>query len=202
MKEAGKDTKYAKATEEMKSQISEVFVDGFYPWLHYFSKDKATLAHTLAHMFNTDSFFVAIENSKAIGITACIAKGQRCVKLEKREFRKHLGLIRGSFAYAMLHKEFEIKAYPFPIGERMGAIEFVAVASEYRGKGIATELIEHIFAVTDFLEYVLEVADTNTAAVHLYRRLGFTEILRVAHTYAKQSGINELVYMKKARLPQ
>jgi ribosomal protein S18 acetylase RimI-like enzyme len=188
---------FMKATNEMKPQISRVFVDGFYQWLRYFSKDKAKMTRTLAHIFNTDCFFIAIENGAVTGITACAAKEERCVRLERREFTKHLGFIRGSIAYATLHKEFEVKAYPIPIGEKTGAIEFVAVASEHRGKGVAAELIGHIFAVTDFRAYILEVADTNTAAVNLYKRLGFADILRVPQTHAKQSGINKLVYMKK-----
>ncbi|MDR2513634.1 MAG: GNAT family N-acetyltransferase [Christensenellaceae bacterium] len=108
-------------------------------------------------MFNTDCFFIAIENGATIGIAAYAAKGQRCVRLERREFTGHLGFIRGSIAYAMLHKEFELKNYPITIGENIGAIEFVAVALEHRGKGVAAELIGHIFAVTDPWGYILEV---------------------------------------------
>jgi ribosomal protein S18 acetylase RimI-like enzyme len=190
---------YIKATNEMKPQISRVFVDGFYQWLHYFSKDKAKLTRALAHMFNTDCFFVAIENGDVIAITACAAKGQQCVRLKRRVFIKHLGFIRGNIAYAMLHKEFEVKSYPITISENTGAIEFVAVASEHRGKGVAANLIQNIFSVTDFREYILEVADTNTAAVNLYKRLGFSDVLRVPQKHTKQSGINALVYMKKEK---
>jgi ribosomal protein S18 acetylase RimI-like enzyme len=186
-----------KATKEMKPQISRVFVDGFYQWLRYFSKDKAKLTQALAHMFNTDCFFVAIEKGDVIAITACAAKGQRCVQLERRDFIKRLGFIRGSIAYSMLRKEFEVKTYPISIGENTGAIEFVAVASVHRGKGVAANLIQNIFSVTDFREYILEVADTNTAAVNLYKRLGFADVLRVPQKHTKQSGINELIYMKK-----
>jgi GNAT superfamily N-acetyltransferase len=186
-----------KATNEMKPQISRVFVDGFYQWLRYFSKDRAKLTRALAHMFNTDCFFTAIESGEVIAITACAAKGQRCVRLNRREFTKHLGFTRGNIAYSMLHREFEVKTYPITIGENTGAIEFVAVASEHRGKGIAANLIQHIFSATDFQEYILEVADTNTAAVNLYKRLGFSDVLCVPQKHTKQSGINELVYMKK-----
>jgi hypothetical protein len=50
---------YMKAKNEMKPQISRVFVDGFYQWLRYFSKDKTKLTRALAHIFNTDCFFIA-----------------------------------------------------------------------------------------------------------------------------------------------
>ncbi len=190
---------YTKATKEIKPQISQIFVEGFYQWLRFFSKDKVKLTNAFAHMFNTDCFFIAAENGSVTGIAACVAKGQRCVRLKKSEFREHLGLIRGSIAYTLLHKEFEVKEYPVLISEGTGTVEFVAVAPEYRGKGIAAGLIKHIFTVTNFQEYILEVADTNTAAVNLYKRLGFSDILRVPQKHTKQSGINELVYMKKGR---
>jgi ribosomal protein S18 acetylase RimI-like enzyme len=188
---------YTRATAELKPQICRVFVDGFYQWLRYFSKSKEKLCRTLTHIFNADCFFVAVEKGEIVGITACVAKGEKCVRLNRREFTKYLGFVRGSIAYAMLHKEFEMKTYPIQIGENMGAIEFVAVLSERRGKGVAAGLIRHIFSVTDFREYILEVADTNTAAVRLYSRLGFTETLRVPQKHTKQSGINALVYMKR-----
>ena len=191
--------KYTKATKEIKPQISQVFVEGFYQWLRFFSKDKVKLTHAFAHMFNTDCFFIASENGSVTGIAAWVAKGQRCVRLKKSEFREHLGLIRGSIAYILLHNEFEVKEYPVLISEGTGTVEFVAVAPEYRGKGIAAGVIKHIFTVTNFQEYILEVADTNTAAVNLYKRLGFSDILRVPQKHTKQSGINELVYMKKGR---
>ena len=92
-----------------------------------------------------------------------------------------------------------MKEYPVLISEGTGTVEFVAVVPEYRGKGIAAGLIKHIFTVTNFQEYILEVADTNTAAVNLYKSLGFSDILRVPQKHTKQSGINELVYMKKGR---
>lgn len=153
--------------------ISRVFVDGFYQWLRYFSRDKEKLTRALAHMFNLDTFFAAVEDGAMVAITACTAKGEKCVRLDRREFTKHLGFIRGRIAYAILHKEFEVKTYPIPIGADTGAIEFVAVLSEHRGKGVAAELIQHIFTVAGFREYILEFADTNAAAVKLYQRLGF-----------------------------
>jgi ribosomal-protein-alanine N-acetyltransferase len=52
----------------------------------------------------------------------------------------------------------------------------VAVADEYRRRGIATQLMEHLFDVTanDARRgYTLEVRVSNEAAIQLYERLGF-----------------------------
>ena len=58
----------------------------------------------------------------------------------------------------------------------------VAVASEFRRKGIATLLLRH--AVRNPAVYFLEVRESNTAAQALYRKLGFVEIGRRPKYYA------------------
>jgi ribosomal-protein-alanine N-acetyltransferase len=52
----------------------------------------------------------------------------------------------------------------------------VAVANEYRRRGIATALLERLFEVTSTdarRGYTLEVRVSNTEAIRLYERLGF-----------------------------
>jgi ribosomal-protein-alanine N-acetyltransferase len=52
----------------------------------------------------------------------------------------------------------------------------VAVAPEYRRRGIATELLERLFEVTAGDQrrgYTLEVRVSNLGAIQLYERLGF-----------------------------
>lgn len=77
-----------------------------------------------------------------------------------------------------------------------GSVEFVATHEMYRGTDVASAIIKHIFAVTPYSIYVLEVADTNTSALKLYEKLGYKEFMRIAHKYSKQSGINHFIYMK------
>ena len=52
----------------------------------------------------------------------------------------------------------------------------VAVAPEFRRRGIATELLERLFEITAEDRrrgYTLEVRVSNISAIHLYERLGF-----------------------------
>jgi [ribosomal protein S18]-alanine N-acetyltransferase len=52
----------------------------------------------------------------------------------------------------------------------------VAVHDDYRGHGIATQLLNRLFELTegdDRRGYTLEVRVSNTAAIRLYERLGF-----------------------------
>ena len=68
--------------------------------------------------------------------------------------------------------------------------------TEHRKKGAASALIQHIYTQPEYKNYILEVADTNTNAVALYKKLGFKEVYRKAlHTGKKYAGLNALVYM-------
>jgi ribosomal protein S18 acetylase RimI-like enzyme len=183
----------------IKNEMSTIFVDGFYQWLNYFSKDKAKLYKAFAHMFNTEVFYTAVVDGNIAAIAACTTNNIDSVKLKYNEFRKHLGLFMGSIAYVILKKEFEKKKYPFQMYGNMGAIEFVATSVNYRGQGVAIELLTSIMNSTSYDEYVLEVADTNTNAINLYKKLGFAEFLRIPQKHSEKSGVNSLVYMKHVR---
>lgn len=184
---------------DVNKRISEIFVEGFYQWLRYFSKDKQKLAGAFEHMFITDFFYLSVIDGEITGITACTDGKTSCVYLKRREFIKHLGFVRGNIACSVLKKEFMMRKYPFNIQPGTASIEFVATAPEFRGKGIAASIIRYIIDVTSHAEYVLEVADTNENAVRLYQKLGFAEFQRVKQKYSEQSGINYLVYMKYSK---
>ncbi|RBP96061.1 acetyltransferase (GNAT) family protein [Cytobacillus firmus] len=186
------------AKGKIRNEMSVIFVDGFYQWLNYFSKDKAKLYRTFAHMFNTEVFYTAAADNHIASIAAC-TNNTPAVRLKYSEFRKHLGLIMGSIAYIILKKEFEKKQYPFQISENMGAIEFVATSVNYRGQGVAAELLKSIMDSASYDEYVLEVADTNTNAIKLYEKLGFAEFMRIPQKHSERSGVNHLVYMKHVK---
>lgn len=120
-----------------RSQISDIYTEGFQQWLIYFSKDLGKLSAAFAHMFLLDYFYVAVVDGKIAGITACTDGKTPPVRLDKKELRKHLGVMRGTFAYIMLKKNLENHAYPFPVETGTGSVEFVATAGAYRGKGVA-----------------------------------------------------------------
>lgn len=181
---------------EIKAKISTVFVEGFGKWLQFFSKDSGKLTRAFTHMFNLDAFYVALDGAEVAAITACTDGKASCVHLEQKELVRHLGFFGGRMAFAILRNQLENHPYPFQLEQDTGSIEYVATAARYRGQGIALALISHIMAETPYRSYVLEVADTNTGAVRLYEKLGFTEFMRVKEKHSKQSGVNYLVYMR------
>ncbi|MEI4771401.1 N-acetyltransferase [Psychrobacillus sp. FJAT-51614] len=80
-------------------------------------------------------------------------------------------------ACIFLKKEFEAPFEEFP--PNTGSIEFVGTTSEFRGQGVASQIINHIIENTPYNDYVIEeVADTNTSAMNLYNKLGFEKYKR------------------------
>lgn len=182
--------------EDSRKQLSEIFVEAFYHWLQYLSKDKQKLSKALQHIFILDRFYVATLGDEVLGMAACTDRTAPSMQLDARQLRHHLGFIRGILAKIVLQREIVQHKYPFELENRTASIEFVATAPNHSGKGVATKILHHILQLPEFDTFVLEVADTNTSALALYEKLGFAEITRLTMKNQKQSGINELVYMR------
>ena len=71
----------------------------------------------------------------------------------------------------------------------------VAVHPDYRGKGYGTKLLHHVlttFHKERTMEFFLEVRESNTAAIHLYRKFGF-EIIGKRRRYYSETNEDALV---------
>ena len=189
---------YIKAGElpfDPRPQMGAIFADGFYELgLKFICKDKAKLVKAMAHIFDLDCFYVAVQDEEIAALATCIDGKKQAVHFDKKSFRKTMGFLHGSFAYLILNRFIMHHQYPFVFEPEMGAIEFVAAAPAHRGKGVAGKLIEHMMANTPYAHYILEVADTNAPAIRLYTRLGFAEFMRTPAP--KRSGFNHFIYMR------
>ena len=180
---------------ELHPQMSRVFVEGFYDWIKHFCKDKQKLTDAFTHVFDMKYFYVAMDGEKVAAMVAC-TQGNSPITLDRKVFTKQLGLIRGNFAYYMLNRHMVRNSYPFALSRTTGSIEFVATAPEYRNRGIAGGLITHAMSSSPYDSHILEVADTNKGAVHLYSKLGFKEIKRVPAPNPKRTGVDFFLYMR------
>jgi ribosomal protein S18 acetylase RimI-like enzyme len=180
-----------------RPQMGRIFVEGFYQWLKYFSKDKEKLSRAMTHIFNLDCFYLAAEGNNIAVITACTNGKSPPIELDKKTLCQTLGFIAGRIAYMMLSKHLVNHPYPFEVMSQTGSIEFVATSPEFRGRGVAHGLIEHIINTESYSEYVLEVASNNASAIRLYEKLGFVEFKRTPAP--KQGGFEYLLYMRKAK---
>lgn len=180
--------------ESTRKQISEIFVEGFGDLHTFFSKDRRKLAKAFEHMFVLDVFYVAIVDGEIAGITACTDRKIMPIDHSKKELMNHLGFLKGIFANIVFKREFQKP--PIEVGEKKAWVEFVATSAKYRGKGVATAIMNHIFALPQYNEYILVVADNNTNALKMYKKLGYKEFKRIKHKYSKYSGIDHMIYMK------
>jgi len=190
---------HLKASEldfDPRPQMGRIFTEGFYDHgLKHFSKDKDKLAKAMSHIFELDSFYVAVENKEILAFIGCTAKKPPPISVDKKTLIKELGFFRGRLAYWGMNKYMVNHAYPFELSPQTGSIEFVATAPEHRGKGAAFSLLSYVMVVSPYSEYVLEVIDINAPAIRLYEKLGYSEFKRTPAI--KGSGFNHFVYMKK-----
>lgn len=180
--------------DQARMIISRLFVDGFAPYFTYFSQDRDTLAAAFAHMFNVDVFYIAVLDGEPAGMAACNDGWDGSITCDAAEFRRHFGVIKGTIAGILLARELEKP--PIESGKGIASVEFVVTATPFRGKGVATALLEHILDKTPFREYILEVADTNTSAIRLYKKLGFREFRRTEEKPGRKSSVGARIYMK------
>jgi|SRR5690554_5145728 len=187
------EVKQASMVENSNEYLADIFVEGFYNWLYFFSKDKAKLKRAFKHIFILDKFYVGIQTGKVVGMTAVSDGKSLVVKLNKKDLTKNLGFIKGRLAYIVLRKEFEtIGKHDLPM---LPEIAFVSVLKEYRRQGVAETIINHIIKLNLYDKYLLEVADNNTSAIKLYEKLGFIEYQRIPVKNAKQAGFENYLYM-------
>ena len=181
-------------SDNIREKISELYVEGFFDVaLKHFSKDKAKLIEAYAPMFPLEYFYVAVIDNEIAGITACLGKGNVCLNLDRKLFVKHFGIFWGFMAY-FTNKQY-IKNLPtHTMDYETAVIEYVVTDSKYRGMGVASALINHIFALPEYKHFLIEVADTNVSTIELYKKLGFQETHRTK--YMPKSGINYWIHMK------
>jgi ribosomal protein S18 acetylase RimI-like enzyme len=104
-----------------------------------------------------------------------VPNGIVATKTDRKILVKHLGFIKGNILhYAVLINN----KFPFAVDDKTGIIEILATHENHRGKGIGTALMKHVFDIHSYNTYILEVVDTNEAAIKMYEKIGFKEITR------------------------
>ncbi|GAA1331744.1 GNAT family N-acetyltransferase [Saccharothrix algeriensis] len=181
--------------ESARAGICAVFVDGFGEYLDYFAKDRARLVDAFAHMLVLDLFHVAVIDGQPAGIAACTDGQQLPLRHDRAVLRQQLGFVKGTIADFVFRREFQKPWATTTDG--VASVEFVATAAQHRGRGVATALLNHLLALPQYHEYVLEdVADTNAPALAVYEKLGFREFRREKVRHTRRTGINYYVSLK------
>jgi ribosomal protein S18 acetylase RimI-like enzyme len=83
------------------------------------------------------------------------------------------------------------------LGEALLCVGFITTHPTYQGHGVATALMQHLLALPGYEEYVLrDIKDTNTPALKLYAKLGFTEYERRSVRFARRAGFSTYVSLR------
>lgn len=177
---------------DVRYEAADVFVDGYYKDLSFFTKDKEKLKAAFKNTFCPDVFYLAEMDGRIVGILACATNRQRALHLDKAIMKMGLGFAMGNLAYYLLNKEFNTPlTYPYDTTY----IECVATSESARGKGVCTELFRYVMEELPYRQFILEVADTNDTAYRLYKKLGFSEFKRENEKHPKLRGLNQRIYM-------
>jgi ribosomal protein S18 acetylase RimI-like enzyme len=178
---------------DVRYEVANVFVDGYYKDLSFFTKDKEKLRNTFKNIFSPDVFYLANMDGKVVGMLACANNQQRAMPIDKTIMKNQLGFVMGNLAYYLLKNEFNT---PLTYPDDTAYIECVATGEMARGKGVCTALFQYVMQELPYRGFILEVVDTNQTAYQLYKKLGFSEFMRKKEKHSKLKGFNERIYMR------
>ncbi|WP_165350382.1 GNAT family N-acetyltransferase [Xylanimonas protaetiae] len=179
---------------DRRAEVARVFAAAYATDLATISRDTERWAAALAPAFVADVCFVALDGDAVVGVAACSHGTTRALRLDPRALRRHLGVVRGTFASLAMGRTFHHRL-PYPAST--GYVECVATDPAARGRGVATTLMDHLHALP-YDDFVLEVTDTNERARALYTRLGYTEHHRRRSRLPWLTGYREALYLTRA----
>ncbi|MFJ2618511.1 GNAT family N-acetyltransferase [Glutamicibacter sp. NPDC087344] len=181
--------------EDFRRRITEVYVRAFAEDFRSFSRDTGKLSDAFEHMLLLERFYVALVDGEPAGLASLTEADQMIFAPQRQHLFKHLGPIRGRIAAWVIRTWF---MRPSPAASQGCAeIGFVATEPAFQGRGVGTALLSALLQLPEYNEYTLEdIKDTNTSALALYAKFGFTVYSRRKIRFSQRAGFSELVSMK------
>src|SRR5574344_1312422 len=97
-----KNIKIYKMTDyirDVRYEAADVFVEGYYKDLSFFTKDREKLRNAFKNTFCPEVFYLAEREGKIVGILACSNNRNRAMHIDKTNMKNYLGFFMGSLAY-------------------------------------------------------------------------------------------------------
>lgn len=186
--------KLAEMDNKIRTDAIQVFVDSFYELYLSISKDKNVLNEFFSSSFDFNLAYAAIMDNKVVGFLAIANSKERSLKFNKVKCIKLFGRIMGTIIY---HQMKYALGKPNLYGENDVGIDYLATDSQYRGKGIATKLLDYAYANLCYDECFIDVASNNAGAKGLYEYVGFQEYDRESGFLTRLLGFGSIIRMKK-----
>ncbi len=154
-----------------RRRAAELYEEVFGAKLGVAIKSQQQRINLLSTGFQLNHAVCALQGEYLVGLAGfATQKGALTGDITYRLILKELGFFKGQKA-AFILSLFERKAKPNEL-----LMDGIAVAEEYRGKGVGTKLFHALVQYAKDHNYEairLDVIDTNSDARRLYERLGF-----------------------------
>ena len=154
-------------------QAATILVEGLYNVFSIISKDKNKLKELFKGSLDDDMNYACVYNGQVVGFIGLGNSLKRAAGKMTTEIFERVFLKRNNLMYKTISSAFtklKVKS------DKEVEIEFLATASHFRGKGVATQLIRHICNSLHYETCVLDVFSKNPNAIRLYEQLGFKQV--------------------------
>jgi ribosomal protein S18 acetylase RimI-like enzyme len=164
--------KLSELDTEYKEMAVHLFVDSFYNMYTSLSKDKNVLYELFLYSLDFSLVYVALYDNNLTGFMGIANNKKRTMHFDRLKCIDLFGRVKGIIIYKQLGFLLE---KPNVKNDNEICIDYLATDSKYRGKGIATKLIEYACNEIGYDECYLEVLTKNITAKRLYEHTGFKE---------------------------
>jgi ribosomal protein S18 acetylase RimI-like enzyme len=186
--------KLSELNEEAVHKAVEICVDGFYDIFSVFSKDKNILVELFKDSFDYDMTYVCLCNNEAVGFLGIANSVKRAAnKMRETTFEKLFGK-KGKMMFKFSTPGLLKPRLKF---DNVIEIDYLATASHFKGKGVATHLLEFVFNNFNYEYCELVVFSKNPNAIRLYEKVGFKQINVVIDLIPMFMGLGKKIIMKR-----
>lgn len=162
-------------SNSQKMQVCRLIYQGFYKKLSnywIFEKNTEKGSGVLKGCINFNNGIYAIQDEEVVGFIGIQYRKTKFREFNTKTLTAYYGYL-GALWRGLFNK-FENKSSSLKNNEMY--IDLIVVDSKYRGRGIASLLIDSVekFSINnDFDKILLDVVDTNANAINLYEKLGY-----------------------------
>jgi ribosomal protein S18 acetylase RimI-like enzyme len=181
--------KLSELDNEFKEKAVHLFVDSFYNMYTSLTKDNNVLYELFLYSLDFSLVYVALYDNIIAGFMGIANNKKRTMHFDRLKCIDLFGRVKGIIIYKQLGFILE---KPNVKNDNEMCIDYLATDRSYRGKGIATKLIDYACNELGYDECYLEVLTKNITAKRLYEHTGFKEYKR-----CYSIGLGNISKMKK-----